>query len=172
MNWSDYIVLAKQLEHGDSRPGLISISFCFGVNRWSSCKAKSVLPVLLRIGWQIKHQSRSHRTLSRDSWPDVVNEIGVLVSTLDETKPFELTGKVPQNVNFAIRGEITREFMRSYVSIVPDLSSTEKKDTAAIAGSALNFTIPVECQKMSLDRWSIFCNGFFDIVQKTRRKGL
>jgi predicted RNA binding protein YcfA (HicA-like mRNA interferase family) len=30
------------------------------------------LTALLRIGWSIKRQSGSHRTLMRDGWPDVV----------------------------------------------------------------------------------------------------
>jgi predicted RNA binding protein YcfA (HicA-like mRNA interferase family) len=29
-----------------------------------------VLAALLRIGWTLKRQSGSHRTLSRDGWPD------------------------------------------------------------------------------------------------------
>jgi len=31
-----------------------------------------VLAALLRIGWIIKRQSGSHRTLSRPGWPDFV----------------------------------------------------------------------------------------------------
>jgi predicted RNA binding protein YcfA (HicA-like mRNA interferase family) len=31
-----------------------------------------VLASLLRLGWQIKRTSGSHRTLSRAGWPDVV----------------------------------------------------------------------------------------------------
>ena len=31
-----------------------------------------MLAALLRIGWQIKRQSGSHRTLSWEGWPDVV----------------------------------------------------------------------------------------------------
>jgi predicted RNA binding protein YcfA (HicA-like mRNA interferase family) len=31
-----------------------------------------VLAALLRIGWTLKRQSGSHRTLSRDGWPDFV----------------------------------------------------------------------------------------------------
>jgi len=41
------------------------------VSSWSARKAKRVLVALLRIGWQIKRQSGSHRTLSRSGWPDV-----------------------------------------------------------------------------------------------------
>jgi predicted RNA binding protein YcfA (HicA-like mRNA interferase family) len=39
---------------------------------FGAAKARRVLAALLRIGWQIKRQSGSHRTLSRDGWPDYV----------------------------------------------------------------------------------------------------
>jgi predicted RNA binding protein YcfA (HicA-like mRNA interferase family) len=31
-----------------------------------------VLDALLRLGWSVKRQSGSHRTLSRSNWPDFV----------------------------------------------------------------------------------------------------
>ena len=42
------------------------------MSQWPSAKAKRVLAALLGIGWKIKRQSGSHRTLSRDGWPDFV----------------------------------------------------------------------------------------------------
>jgi len=42
------------------------------VSTWPSAKARRVLAALLRTGWQIKRTSGSHRTLSREGWPDVV----------------------------------------------------------------------------------------------------
>jgi predicted RNA binding protein YcfA (HicA-like mRNA interferase family) len=39
---------------------------------WPAAKARRVLAALLRIGWNVKRQSGSHRTLSRPGWPDVV----------------------------------------------------------------------------------------------------
>jgi predicted RNA binding protein YcfA (HicA-like mRNA interferase family) len=42
------------------------------MNNWSSTRARRVLAALLRIGWIVKRQSGSHRTLSRTSWPDFV----------------------------------------------------------------------------------------------------
>ena len=42
------------------------------MSQWPSAKAKRVLAALLRIGWQIKRQSGSHKTLSRSGWNDVV----------------------------------------------------------------------------------------------------
>jgi len=42
------------------------------VSRWPSTKAARVLSALQRLGWRIKRQSGSHKTLSREGWPDVV----------------------------------------------------------------------------------------------------
>jgi len=39
---------------------------------WPSTKAQRVLAALLRIGWTIKRQSGSHRTLQRLGFPDYV----------------------------------------------------------------------------------------------------
>ena len=39
---------------------------------WPSTRARRVLAALLRIGWGLKRQSGSHRTLSREGWPDFV----------------------------------------------------------------------------------------------------
>jgi len=40
------------------------------VSDWPAARAKRVLAALLRIGWQVKRQSGSHRRLSRPGWPD------------------------------------------------------------------------------------------------------
>jgi predicted RNA binding protein YcfA (HicA-like mRNA interferase family) len=37
-----------------------------------STKAKKVLAALLRIGWTIKRQTGSHKTLSREGYADIV----------------------------------------------------------------------------------------------------
>jgi predicted RNA binding protein YcfA (HicA-like mRNA interferase family) len=42
------------------------------VSTWGSAKARLVLAALQRLGWTVKRQSRSHRTLARDGWPDYV----------------------------------------------------------------------------------------------------
>ncbi len=39
---------------------------------WPSTKARRVLAALLRVGWALKRQSGSHKTLSRPGWTDVV----------------------------------------------------------------------------------------------------
>jgi predicted RNA binding protein YcfA (HicA-like mRNA interferase family) len=42
------------------------------MNQWPSSKARKVLAALLAIGWTLKRQTGSHRTLARDGWPDFV----------------------------------------------------------------------------------------------------
>ena len=42
------------------------------MSQWPATKARRVLAALESIGWSIKRQSGSHRTLQRDGWPDVV----------------------------------------------------------------------------------------------------
>jgi predicted RNA binding protein YcfA (HicA-like mRNA interferase family) len=42
------------------------------VSRWPAAKARRVRAALLRIGWAIKRQSGSHRTLARSGWADFV----------------------------------------------------------------------------------------------------
>jgi predicted RNA binding protein YcfA (HicA-like mRNA interferase family) len=42
------------------------------MSQWPASKAKRVLSALLAIGWSIKRQSGSHRTLAREGWPDFV----------------------------------------------------------------------------------------------------
>ena len=42
------------------------------MSSWAAVKARRVLAALLRLGWQIKRESGSHRVLSRAGWPDFV----------------------------------------------------------------------------------------------------
>ncbi len=42
------------------------------MSNWPSTRARRVLASLQRVGWAIKRQSGSHRTMSRDGWPDFV----------------------------------------------------------------------------------------------------
>jgi predicted RNA binding protein YcfA (HicA-like mRNA interferase family) len=42
------------------------------MSEWPSCKARRVLAALFGIGWRIKRQRGSHRTLERSGWPDFV----------------------------------------------------------------------------------------------------
>ena len=39
---------------------------------WPSTRAGRVLAALLRIGWRIKRERGSHKTLAREGWSDYV----------------------------------------------------------------------------------------------------
>ena len=40
------------------------------MSQWPSKKARIVLAALLRLGWEIKRQTGSHKTLVRKGWDD------------------------------------------------------------------------------------------------------
>ena len=70
------------------------------MSQWKSTKARRVLAALLKIGWSIKRQSGSHRTLEREGWPNYVfafhdyDEIGpVMLSRIAKQ-----TGLTPENL--------------------------------------------------------------------------
>ena len=72
--------------------------------------------------------------------------IGVVVSKLNARRTAELMGDTPQNVNFAVRGEIARLFM-SQNGVEPLLSLENKPlGPEALAQKAAKFTVLVECR--------------------------
>ena len=40
------------------------------MSQWPSKKARIVLAAILKLGWEVKRQTGSHRTLSRQGWTD------------------------------------------------------------------------------------------------------
>ncbi len=73
--------------------------------------------------------------------------IGVVVAKLDALKVAKITGQIPQNVNFAIKGVIARGFLDIH-GIKYETSRVSKVlETTEIAAAARNFTVPVECWK-------------------------
>jgi len=40
------------------------------MSQWGAAKARRVFAALLRLGWQVKRASGSHRTLARAGWAD------------------------------------------------------------------------------------------------------
>lgn len=42
------------------------------MSRWPAAKSQRVFAALLRVGWSVKRQSGSHRTLQRPGFPDYV----------------------------------------------------------------------------------------------------
>ena len=60
-------------EHfSDARNDVLASAVVLQHPAWPSSKAKRELAVLYRIGWTLKRQSSSHKTLTRNGWLDVV----------------------------------------------------------------------------------------------------
>ena len=70
---------------------------------------------------------------------------GVVVSKLDAVKVAELTGDIPQNVNFAVKASILRSLLDSSgVNYSDGVRGTALPNTE-IAKRAQGFTVLVEC---------------------------
>jgi len=74
------------------------------MSQWPSSRARRVLAALLALGWVVKRQSGSHRTLERAGWPDYV----FAFHDAEETGPRMLarvakhTGLTPQDLQEAV----------------------------------------------------------------------
>lgn len=42
------------------------------MSQWPAAKARRVLAALYRLGWTLKREESSHKTLTRPGWPDYV----------------------------------------------------------------------------------------------------
>ena len=73
------------------------------------------------------------------------NVVGVVVSKLDALEIAELTGDIPQNVNFAVHASLARIFLDAYNVEYDTAPSMETPPAAEIAASARKFTVLIEC---------------------------
>ena len=74
------------------------------------------------------------------------NVIGVVVSKLDAVKLAQATGDMPQNVNFAIKGDSARVFLEKN-GITPRTGTwTRAIDAVGVAAIAKSMTVPVDCK--------------------------
>ena len=75
------------------------------------------------------------------------NVIGVVVSKLDALKVAKWTGDVPQNINFAIKGELAQVFLRAQSLKVPTAESAGQLASEEVAARGRAFTVKVECNR-------------------------
>ena len=73
------------------------------------------------------------------------NVVGVVVSKLDAVRTAELTGDIPQNVNFAIKGALVRGFLDIHGVAYRRQASDAKLALDLIAEQARGFTVAVHC---------------------------
>jgi len=66
--------------------------------------------------------------------------LGVVTSKLDAIRAAQITGDIPQNVNFAIRATAARAFLDAHNVPYKTARSTEK-----IAAEARTYTVLIEC---------------------------
>jgi len=75
------------------------------------------------------------------------NVVGVVVSKLDAVKFAQLTGDIPQNVNFAVSLFTLQGFLEANAVDYQTAPSTKNLSTADVAEIGRRFTVLVECYK-------------------------
>ncbi len=70
--------------------------------------------------------------------------IGVVISKINALKVANIIGDIPQNINFAVRGDPTRRFLSGH-GINVRAAGNGTNSIAAIAASASRFTALIEC---------------------------
>jgi S1-C subfamily serine protease len=73
------------------------------------------------------------------------NVIGIVVSKLDALKLAQRTGDLPQNINFAIRGDVVRSFLEAQGVDFTASSSSARLENTEIARRGTAVTVLVRC---------------------------
>ncbi len=73
------------------------------------------------------------------------NIIGVVVGKLDAIKVAAVIGDIPQNINYAIKGDLVRQFLEKNGVVFTAADSTSSLEPADIGDQARQFTAVVEC---------------------------
>ncbi|MCP5158970.1 MAG: trypsin-like peptidase domain-containing protein [Gammaproteobacteria bacterium] len=72
--------------------------------------------------------------------------VGVVSSKLNAARVHEMTGDIPQNVNFAIKAALARSFLEAVGVDCQDRVARSARSTADIAAEARDFVVKIECQ--------------------------
>jgi S1-C subfamily serine protease len=73
------------------------------------------------------------------------NVIGIVVSKLDALKLAKSTGDLPQNINFAIRGDVVRSFLEAEQVDFTTSSASAKLENTEMAGRGTAVTVLIRC---------------------------
>ncbi len=71
--------------------------------------------------------------------------VGVVVSTLSTMRVAEMTGAIPENINFAIKAGEARDFLKAHGVAVETAPRGPDLSTEAVAARALDYTKRLEC---------------------------
>jgi len=75
------------------------------------------------------------------------NLVGIVAITMDAATALEKSGLVPQNVNFAIKSNIAREFLDAKGIPYEAVASAARLEPADVAEKGVRATVLVECYK-------------------------
>lgn len=75
------------------------------------------------------------------------NLVGVVVAKLDAIKIAKAIGDIPQNINFAVKGEVAQTFLNAHKIKFKTTTTTKKLENTDIATRGRAFTVLVECYK-------------------------
>ena len=73
------------------------------------------------------------------------NVVGGVTAKINAIRVAEVTGDIPQNVNFAIKASVVRAFLDSHDVNYRTKSSDRVLSAADVADRAKKFTVLVEC---------------------------
>lgn len=73
--------------------------------------------------------------------------IGVVRSKLNAARFQKATGDIPQNVNFAIKGDVARVFLAENEVMVTVRPAGATRRTSDLASDAMKFTVLLACFK-------------------------
>lgn len=71
--------------------------------------------------------------------------VGVVVAKLDAIAVARASGDIPQNVNFAVKGEVARSFLRDHSVEFEQTRSSAPRSRPEIAREAQEYTLLIEC---------------------------
>jgi Trypsin-like peptidase domain len=71
--------------------------------------------------------------------------IGIVTAKLNAARVAKFTGDIPQNVNFALKGEVAQTFLDSKSFPYQKVHSDQKLSPADVGDIALPFTVHIEC---------------------------
>lgn len=113
--------------------------------------SKGIVSSLAGIGGDIRHFHLSAPVQPGNSGGPVLDAsgaiIGTVVAKLDAMATLEVAGSLPENINFAVRGNMMAALMIS-VNVEPVYMSVDapnQKGAAEISSEAENFTVQITC---------------------------
>ena len=72
--------------------------------------------------------------------------VGVVSSKLNAVRVHEMTGDIPQNVNFAIKAALARGFLEAVGVDYQSRAPRAARAAADIAAEARDFVVKIECR--------------------------